>query len=42
MANPDDMSDSELASEIETVLAQQGVAAQVSVVDGRIEIQLDR
>jgi hypothetical protein len=42
VGNIDEMSDAELASEIETALSQQGVSASVDVVNGRIEIQLDQ
>ena len=42
VANPDGMSDEELASEIESALAQQGITANVSVIDGRIDCELVR
>lgn len=42
VSNVDDMSDAQLASEIENALAQQGVSSNVDVVNGKIEIQLDQ
>ena len=42
VANPDGMSDAQLASEIESALSRQGIQAQVSVVNGRIDCELVR
>jgi type IV pilus biogenesis protein CpaD/CtpE len=42
VADADNMSDMELASALENALAQEGVSAQVDIVDGKIEIKLDQ
>lgn len=42
VADADNLSDMELASALESALAQEGVSAQVDIVDGKIEIKLDQ